>query len=80
LENGFVEDFKSLPKCVLIDGIGFQISDQVIELRHGSYRMFCAEYYRIDYKGKIKNHDGTLAEDGVIRPSVPIILRREIFI
>lgn len=80
LENGFVEDFKSLPKYVLIAGIGFQISNQAIELRHGSARMFCAEYYRIDYKGKIKNHDGTWAEGGVIRPNIPVILRREIFI
>lgn len=77
LEDGFVEDFKSLPKCVLIDGIGFQISNQAIELRRGSYRTFCAEYYRIDYKGKIKNHDGTWAEDGVVRPDVPVILDRK---
>lgn len=78
LENGFVEDFKTLPEYVLIDGIEFKKqSDRAVRIKV-PYRTFCAEYYRVDYEGKIKNSEGW-EEDGVIRPNEPIILHREYF-
>lgn len=79
LENGFREDFKTLPEYVLINGVEFKkVSDHAVRLEV-PYQIFCAEYYRVDYEGKIKNGSGHWEKDGVIRPSVPIILRREMF-
>lgn len=77
LEHGFVEDFEALPEYVLIDGIEFKkTSDHAIVL-NVPYKVFCAEYYRVDYEGKIKNGSGHWEEDGIIRPAYPMILKRE---
>lgn len=78
LPNGYIEDFKSLPEFVLIDGVEFQkVTDRAIDLFCEHYQLFCAEYYRVDYEGKIKNGSGNWEQDGIIRPAHPMILRRE---
>lgn len=76
-ESSYVEDYMSLPEYVLVDGVEFKKSDNTViyETRH---RYLCAEYYRVDYEGRIKTDDGRWEKDGIIRPKYPVFLHRRI--
>jgi hypothetical protein len=72
-----VQDYESLPEYVLVDGIEFRKGDRAV-LFEKPHRFVCAEYYRVDYKGRIKTDDGRWEKEGVIRPAYPVFLHRRI--
>ena len=72
-----VQDYESLPEYVLVDGIEFRKGDRAV-LFEKPHRFVCAEYYRVDYKGRIKTDDGRWEKEGVIRPAYPVLLHRRI--
>ena len=72
-----VQDYDSLPEYVLVNGVEFRKSDNAI-LFEKPHRFVCAEYYRVDYEGRIKTDDGRWEKDGIIRPAYPGFLKRGI--
>ena len=72
-----VQDYESLPEYVLVDGIEFRKGDRAV-LFEKPHRFVCAEYFRVDYKGRIKTDDGCWEKEGVIRPAYPVFLERGI--
>lgn len=72
-----VQDYESLPEYVLVDGIEFRKGDHAV-LFEKPHRFVCAEYFRVDYKGRIKTDDGCWEKEGVIRPAYPVLLKRGI--
>ena len=72
-----VQDYESLPEYVLVNGVEFRKGDNAV-LFEKPHRFVCAEYYRVDYEGRIKTNDGRWEEDGIIRPAHPVFLKRGI--
>ena len=72
-----IQDYESLPEYVLVDGIEFRKTDRAV-LFEKPHRFVCAEYKRVDYKGRIKTDDGRWEKDDIIRPTYPVLLKRGI--
>lgn len=72
-----VQDYESLPEYVLVNGVEFRKGDNAV-LFEKPHRFVCAEYYRVDYEGRIKTDDGRWEKDGIIRPAHPVFLKRGI--
>lgn len=72
-----VQDYESLPEYVLVDGVEFRKGDHAV-LFEKPHRFVCTEYFRVDYKGRIKTDDGRWEKEGVIRPAYPVLLHRRI--
>jgi hypothetical protein len=72
-----VQDYESLPEYVLVNGVEFRKGDNAV-LFEKPHRFVCAEYYRVDYEGRIKTDDGRWEENGIIRPAFPVFLKRGI--
>ena len=72
-----VQDYESLPEYVLVDDVKFKKGDRAV-LFEKPHKFVCAEYYRVDYEGRIKTDDGRWEKDGVIRPTYPVLLHRRI--
>ena len=76
-QESLVQDYESLPEYVLVNGVEFRKGDNAV-LFEKPHRFVCAEYYRVDYEGRIKTDDGLWEKDGVIRPAYPVLLHRRI--
>lgn len=76
-QDFLVQDYDSLPEYVLVNGVEFRKNDRVI-LFERPHRFVCAEYYRVDYEGRIKNLDGEWEDKDIIRPEYAVLLTREV--
>jgi hypothetical protein len=72
-----IQDYDSLPEYVLVNGVEFRKGNNAV-LFEEYRRVFCAEYYRVDYEGRIKTEDGRWEEDDIVRPAFPVFLKRGI--